>query len=63
MESLLRLAETGDVEGLESCEDKLGGAVVGTSDGSFWAPCIITGKPHAAFACAGFSSVGTPEIP
>ncbi|CAE7741860.1 nsun2 [Symbiodinium pilosum] len=59
MESLLRLAETGDVEGLESCEDKLGGAVVGTSDGSFWAPCIITGKGLELYA--SIEELGDPR--
>lgn len=41
MQTLMSLGE--DLQGLETCEDKLGGAVVGTMDGSFWVPCIITG--------------------
>ena len=43
MDSLLTLAGSGDLEGLKSCEDQLGPAVVGAQDASFWAPCIITG--------------------
>ena len=42
MQSLLTL-DGQELQGLESCEEKLGGAVVGTMDGSFWVPCIITG--------------------
>ena len=43
MKRLLSLAASGELQGLQGCEDKLGGAVVGTADGSFWVPCIITG--------------------
>ncbi|CAE7936964.1 nsun2 [Symbiodinium necroappetens] len=50
MESLFLLAKKGDLEGLESCEEKLGGALVGALDGSFWAPCIITGKGLELYA-------------
>lgn len=42
MQTLLSLGD--ELKGLESCEEKLGGAVVGTMDGSFWVPCIITGR-------------------
>ena len=47
MESLRSLATRGDLQGLDSCEEKLGGALVGALDGSFWAPCIITGRPQS----------------
>ena len=47
MQSLLTLGEGDELKGLESCEEKLGGAVVGTMDGSFWVPCIITGTGWA----------------
>ena len=43
MQSLLTLGTGNELKGLESCEEKLGGAVVGTMDGTFWVPCIITG--------------------
>jgi len=48
MESLEVLATRGDLEGLKSCEEKLGAALVGALDGSFWAPCIITGPQWPA---------------
>ena len=41
MQTLLSLGA--ELKGLATCEDKLGGAVVGTMDSSFWVPCIITG--------------------
>eukprot|EP00439_Symbiodinium_sp_Y106_P083364 s720_g23.t1 len=50
MESLRSLATRGDLQGLDSCEEKLGGALVGALDGSFWAPCIITGKGLELYA-------------
>ncbi|CAE6933506.1 nsun2 [Symbiodinium natans] len=50
MDSLLTLAGSGDLEGLKSCEDQLGPAVVGAQDASFWAPCIITGKGLELYA-------------
>ena len=46
MQSLLTLGTGNELKGLESCEEKLGGAVVGTMDGTFWVPCIITGWAH-----------------
>ena len=36
--------------GLDTCEEKLGGAVVGTMDGTFWVPCIITGSGLEVYA-------------
>merc|ERR1712039_205595 len=52
MERLQRLALDGILIGLSSCEDLLGGAVVGLHDGSFWAPCIITGLGLELYANA-----------
>ena len=39
-----------ELVGLESCEEKLGGAVVGTMDGTYWVPCIITGSGLEVYA-------------
>lgn len=46
------------MKGLESCEEKLGGAVVGTMDGTFWVPCIITGSGLELYA--SLEEVGDP---
>eukprot|EP00434_Breviolum_minutum_P038328 symbB.v1.2.033994.t1/scaffold4309.1/size41561/5 len=56
MQTLLSLGD--ELKGLESCEDKLGGAVVGTMDGSFWVPCIITGSGLELYA--SLEEVGDP---
>ncbi|CAJ1374493.1 unnamed protein product [Effrenium voratum] len=58
MKRLLSLAASGELQGLQGCEDKLGGAVVGTADGSFWVPCIITGTGLEVYA--SLEEIGDP---
>eukprot|EP00435_Cladocopium_sp_Y103_P037151 s29_g9.t2 len=58
MQSLLTMGDGDELKGLESCEEKLGGAVVGTMDGSFWVPCIITGSGLELYA--SLEEVGDP---
>lgn len=50
MEELQLLADAGSLTGLDGCRGLLGGAVVGLLDGSFWAPCIITGRGVELYA-------------
>lgn len=52
MERLHELAAAGTLDGLDTCDGLLGGAVVGLRDGSFWAPCIITGVGLELYANA-----------
>ncbi|CAK9083493.1 unnamed protein product, partial [Durusdinium trenchii] len=56
MQTLLSLGA--ELKGLATCEDKLGGAVVGTMDSSFWVPCIITGTGLELYA--SLEEVGDP---
>ncbi|CAK9110116.1 unnamed protein product, partial [Durusdinium trenchii] len=56
MQTLLSLGA--ELKGLATCEDKLGGAVVGTMDSSFWVPCIITGTGLELYA--RMEEVGDP---
>lgn len=50
MKDLQNLSDEGALVGLQSCGDLLGGAVIGLHDGSFWAPCVITGKGVELYA-------------
>jgi len=52
MKGLQRLADKGRLSGLETCGGLLGGVVVGLRDGSFWAPCIVTGLGLELYASA-----------
>lgn len=43
MARLQEMVASGDLLGLDSCGDLLGGCVAGLHDDAFWTPCIITG--------------------
>merc|ERR1719161_1698533 len=62
MQDLERLASEGTLVGLESCGSLLGGAVVGLHDGSFWAPCVITGSGLELYANANELGVPAPLL-
>merc|ERR1712232_283693 len=52
MQQLKTLEAEGSLAGLDGCADLLGGAVIGLHDGSFWAPCVITGLGLELYANA-----------
>eukprot|EP00928_Gymnodinium_smaydae_P065485 TRINITY_DN4861_c0_g2_i1.p1 TRINITY_DN4861_c0_g2~~TRINITY_DN4861_c0_g2_i1.p1 ORF type:complete len:855 (+),score=219.88 TRINITY_DN4861_c0_g2_i1:36-2600(+) len=58
MAQLHELAAAGRLKGLDACEAKLGGAVAGLADGTFWAPCVITGLGLELYASS--EELGAP---
>merc|ERR1719393_1009467 len=62
MQELHRLASTGEVGGIESFDELLGGGVVGLKEGTFWAPCVITGSGLELYANADELGSPKPEL-
>lgn len=59
MVDLKQLSQDGHIDGLETCDDLLGGCLAGLRDGSFWAPCVITGLGLELYARA--EELGEPK--
>ncbi|CAE8609307.1 unnamed protein product [Polarella glacialis] len=59
LEEIVELAASGEIEGLQSCHDKVGGVLVGLKGYDFWLPGVITAKALEAYA----STIEVGEAP